>query len=111
MCVVGVAKNGFGIYHPFTKQRKWTENVSKFQVETFNRATYTKVCYLITPVKDRVRWIAVTPAAFYPSDFPVWPGCCCCLLSPFDYNDNVFVAGVRRVGSLCRLTIRACRSV
>ena len=105
MSVVGVAKNGSGIYHPFSKRRKWTENVSKLST------TYTKVCYFITPVNDRVRWIAVTPAAFYPSNFPVWPGCCGCLLSPFDYDDNVFVAGVRRVGSLCRLAIRACRSV
>ena len=29
--VVGVAKNGSGNYHPFTKPRKWTENVSKLQ--------------------------------------------------------------------------------
>ena len=50
-------------------------------------------------MNDRVRWIGITPAAFYPSNFPVWPGCCGCLLSPFDYDDNVFVAGVRPVVS------------
>ena len=38
MCVVGVAKNGFGIYHPFTKQRKWTENVSKFQQSDLHKS-------------------------------------------------------------------------
>ena len=108
MFVVGVAKNGSGIYYPFSKRRKWTENVSKFQQHDLHKS----VLFHHAPVNDRVRWIAVTPAAFYPSNFPVWPGCCGCLLSPFDYDDNVFVAGaVRRVGSLCRLAIRACRSV
>ena len=38
MSVVGVAKNGSGIYHPFSKRRKWTENVSKFQLHDLHKS-------------------------------------------------------------------------
>ena len=38
MSVVGVAKNGSWIYHPFSKRRKWTENVSKFQLHDLHKS-------------------------------------------------------------------------
>ena len=38
MFVVGVAKIGSGIHYSFSKRRKWTENVSKFQQHDLHKS-------------------------------------------------------------------------